>query len=226
MQTCIWPSWCHCHSLSLASVKSRLVLPFWHWLTRVVPGKGPLNGCVRVSVSNQLQQWSKFCTNFSPKKWRGSGDASPVEKSGGHRPPRPRPTTPLICTRHKPTALAEHKHQSLRALLSAERWFIAPATTAQGYSMYIVLWSHDDVVYRPMQSVSYVCRTVSVLQAYAFKSERQIHNVFAYPQFVMIHQWYVTLLVSSEKWAVATLMATSAVILMSTSLFSVLRVAR
>jgi len=22
MQTCIWPSWCHCHSLSLASVKS------------------------------------------------------------------------------------------------------------------------------------------------------------------------------------------------------------
>ena len=29
-QTCIWPSWCHCHSLSLASVKSRLVLPFWY----------------------------------------------------------------------------------------------------------------------------------------------------------------------------------------------------
>ena len=40
VQTCIWPSWCHCHSLSLASVKSRLVLPFWHWLTRVVPEKG------------------------------------------------------------------------------------------------------------------------------------------------------------------------------------------
>ena len=29
MQTCIWPSWCHCHSLSFASVKSRLVSPFW-----------------------------------------------------------------------------------------------------------------------------------------------------------------------------------------------------
>ena len=39
-------SWCHCHSLSLASVKSRLVLPFWYWLTWVVPEKGPLNGCV------------------------------------------------------------------------------------------------------------------------------------------------------------------------------------
>jgi len=33
------------HSLSLASVKSRLVLPFWYWLTWVVPEKGPLNGC-------------------------------------------------------------------------------------------------------------------------------------------------------------------------------------
>jgi len=31
------------HSLSLASVKSRLVLPFWYWLTRVVPDYGPLN---------------------------------------------------------------------------------------------------------------------------------------------------------------------------------------
>jgi len=37
MQTCIWPTWCHCHSLSLASVKSWLVLPFWYRLTRVVP---------------------------------------------------------------------------------------------------------------------------------------------------------------------------------------------
>jgi len=37
MQSCIWPSWCHCHSRSLASVKSRLVLPFWYRLTRVVP---------------------------------------------------------------------------------------------------------------------------------------------------------------------------------------------
>ena len=35
VQTCIWPRWCHCHSLSLASVKSRLVLPFWYRLSRV-----------------------------------------------------------------------------------------------------------------------------------------------------------------------------------------------
>ena len=38
----------HCHSLSLASVKSTLVLPFWYRLTRVVPDKGPLSGCVCV----------------------------------------------------------------------------------------------------------------------------------------------------------------------------------
>jgi len=38
--------WCHYHSLSLASVKFRLVLPFWYRLTRVVLDKGSLNGCV------------------------------------------------------------------------------------------------------------------------------------------------------------------------------------
>ena len=51
VQTCIWSSGCHCHSLSLASLKSRLVLPFWYWLTRVVPDKGPLNGCVFMCIS-------------------------------------------------------------------------------------------------------------------------------------------------------------------------------
>jgi len=50
VQTCMRPSWCHCRSLSLASVKSRLVLPFWNQLTRVVPEKGPLNRCVCFSV--------------------------------------------------------------------------------------------------------------------------------------------------------------------------------
>ena len=52
VETCIWPSWCHCHSLSLASVKSRLVLPFWYRLTWVVPQKGPLNGCVCVILTS------------------------------------------------------------------------------------------------------------------------------------------------------------------------------
>ena len=42
------------HSLSLASVKSRLVLPFWYRLTRVVPEKEPLNVCVCVSQPKSI----------------------------------------------------------------------------------------------------------------------------------------------------------------------------
>ena len=49
-QTCIWPSWCRFHSLSLASVESRLVLFLWYRLTWVFPEKGPLNVCVCVCV--------------------------------------------------------------------------------------------------------------------------------------------------------------------------------
>ena len=56
VQTCIWSSWCHCHSLSLASVKSRLVLPFLYWLTRVVLDRGLLNVCVCVCV-NKMSSW-------------------------------------------------------------------------------------------------------------------------------------------------------------------------
>jgi len=33
-------------SLEQGAVKSKLVLPFWYLLTRVVPEKRPLNGCV------------------------------------------------------------------------------------------------------------------------------------------------------------------------------------
>ena len=70
VQSCIWPSWCHCYSLSLASVKSRLVLPFWYRLTLVVPEKGPLNGCVCVipAQSEKIQDilqdiWEKYRTS-------------------------------------------------------------------------------------------------------------------------------------------------------------------
>ena len=59
VQTCIWPSGFHCHSLSLASVKSRLVLPFWYRLTWVVPDKGPLNGVCK-SVTNPLIGWCQY----------------------------------------------------------------------------------------------------------------------------------------------------------------------
>ena len=72
VQTCIWPSWCHCHLLSLASVKSKLVLPFWYWLTWVVSDKGPLNGRVCVRPSGTLPQTVDLenfvMTGGSPKR--------------------------------------------------------------------------------------------------------------------------------------------------------------
>ena len=68
VQTCIWPSRCHCHSLSLPSVKSRLVFPFWYQLTRVVPDKGPLSRCVCVCVIQRYIDWSTTAS----KHWRHS----------------------------------------------------------------------------------------------------------------------------------------------------------
>jgi len=47
------------HSLSVASVKSRLVLPFWYRLTRVVPVKGPLNARVCVSRTTWVSRYQK-----------------------------------------------------------------------------------------------------------------------------------------------------------------------
>jgi len=69
MKTCIWPSWCHCHSLSLASIKSRLVLPFWYWLTRVVPEKGPLNGCVCVAAVSIENKWFSVLATWLTNWW-------------------------------------------------------------------------------------------------------------------------------------------------------------
>ena len=46
--TCIWPSWCHCHSLSLASVKSRLVFTFLVPAHPGSPGKRAVKRCVCV----------------------------------------------------------------------------------------------------------------------------------------------------------------------------------
>ena len=74
VQTCIWSSWCQCHSLSLASVKSRLVLPFWYRLTWVVPEKGPLlhtfNG--HLSGTTQVSRYQRGKTNLDFTKARDS----------------------------------------------------------------------------------------------------------------------------------------------------------
>ena len=56
-----------------ASVKSRLVLPFWYRLTRLVPEKGPLNGCVFLqfflnSVEDLKLKSSRIC--FRGPYWK------------------------------------------------------------------------------------------------------------------------------------------------------------
>ena len=67
VQTFIWPSWCHCHSLSLASVKSRLVFPF-RYRPKGVKGVGTLQ-CTR------CQKWvHKKCSGIK-------GSMSKVTKS-------------------------------------------------------------------------------------------------------------------------------------------------
>ena len=82
VQTCIWPSWCHCQSLSLALVKSRLVLPFWYRLTCVVPNKGPLNVCVCVCVCACV--WTKWLPSVLWLCWLGGRKGiRPVKKLSG-----------------------------------------------------------------------------------------------------------------------------------------------
>jgi len=48
---------------SLASFKSRLVLPFWYQLTQVVPDKRPLSGCISSSSSSSSSSISAERTN-------------------------------------------------------------------------------------------------------------------------------------------------------------------
>ena len=54
-------------SSSLASFKSRLVIPFWYWLTQVVLEKMPLNGCSSSSSSllSYITLLCIFCNSLS-----------------------------------------------------------------------------------------------------------------------------------------------------------------
>ena len=67
VQTCIWSSWCHSHSLSLAPVKSRLVLPIWYQLTQVVLEKRPLNDCSSCATHTYSSQSDHVMAKASHK---------------------------------------------------------------------------------------------------------------------------------------------------------------
>jgi len=72
VQTCIWPSWCHCHSLSLASVKSRLVFTFLVLAHLGSPGKRAVKRvCVRMCWRGKQWWFSMFvCDVAFACRWR------------------------------------------------------------------------------------------------------------------------------------------------------------
>ena len=73
VQTCMWPSGCHCHSLFLVRIKSRLVLPFWYRLTRVVPpGKKPLISVCMLWSTTRVSRYQKGKTNLDFTEARDS----------------------------------------------------------------------------------------------------------------------------------------------------------
>ena len=58
-----------------------------------------------VSASNQLQQWTNFCTNFFSPKSGGVGDASRLsKKAGGYAVPPPHYTAAVQTRRRRPGA--------------------------------------------------------------------------------------------------------------------------
>jgi len=75
---CIWSSWCYCHPRtpsSLASFKSRLVLPLWYRRTQVVLEKRPLNRCsgswcmFHFSLCYPIHLW--VCSEARRRRHRG-----------------------------------------------------------------------------------------------------------------------------------------------------------
>jgi len=73
VQTCIWPSWCHCHSLSLASVNSRWFYTFLVPANPGSPGQRAVKSvcvCVclyiwAVHVSRRVLSFSLSCTQLA-----------------------------------------------------------------------------------------------------------------------------------------------------------------
>ena len=122
VQTCIWSSWCHCHSLSLTSIKSRLVLRLWHPLTSVVPEKGPLNGCVCVHMKERAK------CNF----WRrvGTGVVS-------------HPTWFMSTKMRRIRQTTEIEQHSLSRLYPTETWALRFATLPR----FVFVWGYLRHIY-------------------------------------------------------------------------------
>jgi len=97
--------------MSLASVKSGLVLPFRYWLTQVVLDKGPLNGCVCVCA--QLSAEAESEKQKKSVKWIGRPTGN-MSRTHAHIQPF---NSPLIMTtqasryQKKPSPTHTHKEE-------------------------------------------------------------------------------------------------------------------
>ena len=71
MQTCIWPSWCQCHSLSLVSVKFRVVFTFMVPAHPGSPGQRAVK-CVCACVCACVRACVVLCFfSTKPRDWLG-----------------------------------------------------------------------------------------------------------------------------------------------------------
>jgi len=135
VQTCMWPSWCHCHSLSHASVKSRLVLPFWYRLTRGVTEKGPLNVCVCVCVVQNKAISDKRCDISSALlpvfvEWNITGTKSTKIPEVPHPSFPWRKNAGMWVGRSVPSSNISMRVSSLSVSLSIMMMATAPASSA------------------------------------------------------------------------------------------------
>ena len=122
VQTCICSSWCHCHLLSLASVKSRLVLPFWYQLTWVVPEKWPLNGCLCVCVHCYNYNW-RIALDASAWEWRWRSHVQFLRLNARHDPATTTDDWPKLCSLGNPLP-AHHSRVSPPYCSSVVFWCV------------------------------------------------------------------------------------------------------
>jgi len=163
MQTCIWPSWCHCHSLSLALVKSRFVLHFRHWLTWVVPEKKAIKRvcvCVRACVCSSTKFLSFLL--FGSVQWINNQFLSALNCI----------VTP--CTETGWTAA-----QSAVAVVASFKNTVSRSCAAQGKQTNQHLWSqrrHFSTVCRTVRHWIITQRRVCVCLAWCWPAEVRRHN--------------------------------------------------
>ena len=110
VQTCIWPSWCHCHC---CFSKIQIGLPFWYRLTRVVPHNWPLNGCVFVSSGAAV--WERVIESTVG----GTVCCSEMWPRGQRQKARVRRDCCLLAIS---SGIISSAHSSLRAMVFRAEW--------------------------------------------------------------------------------------------------------